>query len=55
MVDNSCGLSAAECLVQRDQVAELLSRIKADNDYDNPKVTYIEYYYFRNSMLRGFL
>jgi len=43
VVDNSCGLTYEECLVQRDEVAELLTRIKKDNLEDNPKITYIEY------------
>eukprot|EP01083_Nonionella_stella_P196435 722799_1 len=43
IVDNSCGLNYQECLIQRDQIAELLSMLKTDNIIDNPKITYIEY------------
>ena len=43
IVDNSCALTYQECLIQRDQIAELLTRVKEDNLVDNPKVTYIEY------------
>merc|ERR1719461_1356866 len=43
VVDNSCGLSRGECAVQMDQISELVSLIKKDNDRDNPKITFIEY------------
>merc|ERR1719229_950759 len=43
VVDNSCGLSRGECAIQMDQISELVSLIKKDNDRDNPKITFIEY------------
>jgi len=43
MMDNSCGLTEAECVIQREQVADLLLMIKVDNPPYYTNVTYIEY------------
>merc|ERR1719204_1055747 len=43
LADNSCGLTDAECALQKEQIAELLLMIKVDNPPYYTHVTYIEY------------